>query len=113
MRKLYEIKATCYDRKGKLLSVGWNNYKRSHPLAKHFAVLAGESNEKVYLHAELSACLKARTKKIHTVFVERRHNNGTMANAEPCKSCKVMLRAFGVQQVKYTHENGWKTLDLS
>ena len=112
MRKRYEIKATCYDHKGKVLSKGCNNYSKSHPLAKHFAVLAVESQDKVYLHAELDACLKARGKKIHEVKVERKHNDGTMANAEPCRTCKVMLRAFGVQKVKYSHEDGWKVLEF-
>lgn len=113
MRKRYEIKVTCYDHKGKVLSKGCNNYSKSHPLAKHFAVLAGESQDKIYLHAELDACLKAGGKKIHEVKVERKHNDGTMANAEPCRTCKVMLRAFGVQKVKYSHEDGWKYLDFS
>lgn len=107
-RKKYHIKATAYDKRGRILSIGCNEYHRSHPLFKHFAILAGESDHKIWKHAEFSACIAAGKKKIHTVFVERYYNNGMPANAEPCPICKVMLRAFGVSRVLYTHERGIK-----
>lgn len=113
MRKRYQITAYAYDRKGKLLSIGKNNYNKSHPLSKYFAMLAGESQHKVYLHAEQQACLKAAGKKIHEVKVIRKHNDDTLANAEPCKTCKTMLRAFGVQKVTYSHEHGWKSFEFN
>lgn len=109
-RKRYEIIATCFDRKGKVLGTGVNDYSRSHPLMKHFAVKAGESEQKDKLHAELSAA--SGRKNIHSIFVQRFHNDGAMALASPCPTCKAMLRGFGVKIVRYTSEEGIKEYEI-
>ena len=70
MKKRFEIKATCYDKRGKIISVGYNSYKKSHPIQSHFARLACLP-EKVYLHAEIAALLKARDKKVENIKIER------------------------------------------
>lgn len=109
-RKRYQITATCYDKRGRVISTGVNLYNKSHPLYKHFAVLAGESEEKIWQHAEFSACIAAGKKEIHSIFVERYHKDGSMANAEPCKTCKLMLKAFDVKTIRYTHDDGMKEI---
>jgi deoxycytidylate deaminase len=111
-RKRYEIIATAFDKKGKVLGTGVNDYNRSHPLAKFFSVQAGESEQKDKLHAELAVVLASGRKDIHSVFVQRFHNNGEQANAKPCKSCQHMLKAFGVKIVKYTSEEGIKEYEV-
>jgi deoxycytidylate deaminase len=112
-RKRYVITASAFDKKGKLLSVGQNEYNRSHPLFKHFAVLAGESEEKIYKHAEFSACLAAGNKAIYSVFVQRYDSFGNPANAEPCRACKLLLKHFGVTKVRYTTKEGIKEVLVS
>lgn len=111
-RKRYEIVATCFDRKGKVLGTGVNNYNRSHPLAKHFAVKAGESEQKDKLHAELAAVLSSGRKNIHSILVQRFHNDGRMAVAAPCPTCQAMLKGFGVKFVRYTSEEGIKEYEI-
>lgn len=112
MRKRYFITATCFDKKGKVISTGVNEYRRSHPLYKAFAVMSGASEEKIYKHAEFSACIAAGRKEIHSILVQRHHSDGSPANAEPCDTCKLMLRHFGVKKVIYTHEEGMKEIIL-
>lgn len=112
-RKRYEIVATCFDRKGKVLGTGVNDYSRSHPLMKHFAVKAGESEQKDKLHAELSAVLASGRKSVHSIFVQRFHNDSTMAVAAPCPTCKAMLKGFGVKIVRYTSEEGIKEYEIA
>ena len=112
-RKRYEIVATCFDKKGKVLGTGVNDYSRSHPLMKHFAVKAGESEQKDKLHAELSAVLASGRKNIHSIFVQRFHNDGSMAVAAPCPTCKAMLKGFGVKIVRYTHPEGIKEYEIT
>lgn len=107
-KKRYTLVATCFDRKGRILGTGTNNYHKSHPLMQHFAVKAGESDEKIYLHAELSAVLQSGRKEIDSILVQRFHSNGDMANAMPCPTCQQMLKSFGVRLVRYTHEEGIK-----
>lgn len=113
MRKQYHITATCFDKKGRVISTGVNEYQRSHPLFKHFAVISGESEEKIYKHAEFSACIAAGKKEIHSILVQRHSNDGTPANAAPCKICQNMLKAFGVKKVIYTHEQGMKEYEIT
>lgn len=112
-RKRYTIVATCFDRKGRALASGTNNYKKSHPLMQHFAVKAGESNDKIYVHAELSAVLQSGRKDIHSILVQRFHDNGDMATAKPCPTCQAMLKGFGVKIVRYTSEEGIKEYEIT
>lgn len=111
-RKRYTIVATCFDRKGKVLGTGTNNYNKSHPLMQHFAVKAGESDEKIYQHAELNAVLQSGRKDIHSILVQRFHDNGDMAIAKPCPTCQAMLKGFGVRFVRYTSEEGIKEYEV-
>lgn len=112
-RKRYQIAAIALDAKGKVLGSGGNNYSKSHPLMKHFAVKAGESEQKHFIHAELAAILDAGRKNVDTLIVQRYHSNGEQANAMPCKTCQEIIKAFGVRKVMYTHESGMKEWNLA
>ena len=101
MKKRYLIKATCYDKKGTALSVGFNSYSRTHPLQKHFAQLAGQQG-KEYIHAELDALLKAKGRQVYSIKIERYGKDGQPMLAKPCATCEQALKAFGVKQVVYT-----------
>ena len=96
------LAAICLDRKGKVLGRGVNSYTRTHPLQKHFAIAVGMSEEKTFLHAELSAVLRSRDKEIHTIYVARVLKDDTISLAKPCKACSQMLKSFGIQKVVYT-----------
>lgn len=111
-RRRYTLVATCFDRKGKVIGTGTNEYNRSHPLMQEFALKAGESEEKIYRHAELNAVLASGRKEIDSILVQRFHLNGDMANAMPCPTCQKMLKAFGIRVVKYTHPEGIKEYEI-
>ena len=105
-RKRYEIVSTCFDKKGRVLSTGVNEYSRSHTLMKHFAEKAGESSHKIWKHSELSAVLKAGDKQVHSILVQRFDAEGKPSLAKPCPTCQVMLKAFGVKVIRYTTKEG-------
>jgi deoxycytidylate deaminase len=107
-RKIYQITATAFNRNGKILSSSGNDYTRSHTLSKHFALLAGESEYKDKVHAELGAVLKAGKTRVHSILVQRFNKDGNGANAKPCRACQCMLKAYGVKVVKFTTEDGIK-----
>lgn len=102
-KKRYLIKATTYDKKGKVLSTAYNNYKKTHPLQNHFAQLAQEP-KKQFLHAEIAAILKAKDKKIHKIKVERYDAYGNPKNAKPCKVCQLAIKTFNIKFLEYTIE---------
>lgn len=105
-KKRYKVFATAFDKKNNVIGQGVNEYKRSHPLMKKFAMEAGEPCEKIYIHAELAAVLSAGKKNIHKVLVQRFDSNGNPALAKPCKTCQCMLKTFGVKIVQYTSAHG-------
>ena len=106
MRKRITIVATAFDKKGRAIGTGVNDYRKSHPLSKLYAEKAGESPEKIYKHAELSAILQAGNKDVYSMLVQRFDASGMPALAKPCKTCQVMLKDFGVKFVQYTSESG-------
>ena len=101
MKKRFEIKATCFDKKGKVISVGYNSYSKTHPIQSHFARLAGLP-EKTFLHAEVAALLKAKGKNIHKIKVERYDSEGNPVNAAPCPICRLAIKSWGVSYVEHT-----------
>lgn len=107
-RRRYEIISTTFDKRGRVLSTATNDYNRSHPLFKHFAVLAGESPDKCLQHSEFRACVKAKHKDIYSILVQRFDAQGKPALAKPCKTCQLVLESFGVKLVRYTTNEGIK-----
>lgn len=101
-RQKYDLVAKCYDKKGNLLSEAMNSYKKTHPLQAYFAEKVGLP-DKVFLHAEIAAILKAGKKKIHRIEVERySKRTGRPLNARPCPICQEAIKAFGINEVSFT-----------
>lgn len=100
-KKKYTIKATTYDKKGRAISVGYNNYTKTHPLQNHFAKLAKEP-KKQFLHAEIAAILKAKDKPIHKIKIERYDAYGNPRDAKPCPVCELAIKTFNIKFVEYT-----------
>lgn len=107
-RKKFQLVATTFDRKGRPIATAQNDYRRSHPLAKYFALQAGESEHKDKIHAELNSVLSSGKNEVHSIFVQRFNKDGSMANAKPCTACQLMLKSFGVKLVRYTDNDGIK-----
>ena len=112
MKNRFEIVATAFDRKGRVIGSGVNCYRKTHPLAKYFSVKAGLSDQRVFIHAELAAVLSSGKKQIHSILVQRFNKNGDMALAKPCPGCMKMIEAFGVKTVFYTDIDGIKELKI-
>lgn len=77
---------------------------------KYHAILAGESESKIYRHAELSAVLDAGQREVHSIFVQRLDASGNPVNARPCKTCQSILKSFGVKVANFTTETGPQAL---
>ena len=97
----HKLKATCYDRKGRVISVAYNDYRKSHPIQAHFAKLSGRP-EAVYLHAEIAALLRAKDDRPFKIHIERYKKDGSPGLAKPCPACMLALKAYGIQQISYT-----------
>jgi tRNA(Arg) A34 adenosine deaminase TadA len=102
-RKQQTLKATIYDKRGKVLSVGENSYHKSHPKQAEFAKIAGREGA-IYLHAEIAAIVKLKEKAndAYKIFIERYNNNGQPVLAKPCEICEIALDMAGIEIVEYT-----------
>jgi deoxycytidylate deaminase len=95
------ITAMAYDKRGRLVSVGMNSYVKTHPLQAKIAAEVG-APEKIYIHAELDALIKARGKAVYKLVVVRVDKKGRYVNAEPCHVCKRAIKIFNVKHIKHT-----------
>ena len=98
----YSLKAIIFDKKGKILSIGWNDYAKSHP---YMAELSANFNEpyKIYLHAEVAAILKCRDlTKAHRILVTRVGKSGNLLLAKPCIICQSAIEAAGIKIIEHS-----------
>lgn len=96
------ISAVIYDKKGRVLSIGYNSYIKTHPIQAHHANKVGMP-EKQYLHAEIHAIVRCRDlDKAHRIFVSRWGNNGSPLLAKPCPICMSAIKSAGIEIIEHT-----------
>ncbi len=108
-KKRYAIAARAFDSKGRLLSQGDNSYSKSNTYQKKMSILAGMSEERIYLHAEVSAIIRAKGRKIDTLKVERFDTDGNPKLSFPCLSCQMAIKLAKIKRVIFTTEEGVST----
>lgn len=89
------------------IAEGENSYSKTHPIMQKFAMQVGD-NSRIFLHAEVQCLLRSKDTVVHKITVERYTQDKNPAMARPCKICMQALKFFGVKEVEYTTENGWK-----
>ena len=95
-------------KKSKVIATAVNLEKKSHPLQAKLAKRVGLC-EKIYLHAEVSALIKAR-EDADTIVVARVDNQGRLRNSKPCPICSFALEQEGVSNIYYTTNEGFMYL---
>lgn len=102
MSSYQEIKATVFDKRGRVLSIGQNSYVKTHPEQARLAKKCGLEH-KVFLHAEVAAILKVRDlKKAHRILITRFGKNGEPLLAAPCPICASAIKAAGIKHIEHT-----------
>jgi len=102
MSKRQQLTAFIYDKRGRVLSIGQNDYLKTHPRQKMYAEKVGEPY-KEFLHAEIAAIIKcADLKKAHRISIFRYNQDGTPALAKPCRVCQSAIEAAGIKIVEHT-----------
>lgn len=105
MTSRQDITATIYNKRGQIISIGKNSYKKTHPLQAFYAKKVGLP-EKQYCHAEVVAILKCKSLRkrhlAHTIKVTRFTKAGEEAMAKPCPICQIAIKDFGIKKIIYT-----------
>lgn len=103
MSKRYDLKATVYDKKGNVLAIGYNSYTKTHPMMYRFGKKTKQHPAKVFLHAEVAACIKAMKVGVpYSINIERYNKNGDPMNARPCEICQAVIELAGIKKITYT-----------
>lgn len=96
------ITAIIYDRKGRIISVGKNNYLKTHPLQAKLAQQVG-LEDKIYLHAEVDALVRLKDwTKAHKIVVTRFGKTGEPLLAKPCPVCQRAIQMAGIEYIEHT-----------
>ena len=102
MKRRFELTATLYDKRGRVLSRGVNSYRKSHPLQKQMAMLVGRPDA-IFLHAEIDALRKVKDwSKVHRIRIERYDRKGNPIIAKPCEICEQAIHKAGICEIEYT-----------
>jgi tRNA(Arg) A34 adenosine deaminase TadA len=96
------ITATISDRKGRVLSIGQNNYVKTHPLQAEHAIKVGEPH-KIFIHAEVSAIIRCPDiSRAHRILITRYDRQGRPALARPCAICASAIAATPIRIIEHT-----------
>lgn len=88
-------------RKGRVVSVGWNQADKTHPIAKRYG------SHYASIHSELHCLLNYHGPLEHCVMINVRLSKiGLPRMSKPCKTCQLMLRAYRLSKVLFTNTQG-------
>lgn len=98
----HSITAIIQDKRGRTLSIGRNQYEKTHPLQARMAMDTG-TPMRVFLHAEISALVKCKDwRKAYKIVVTRYTKDGKPALAKPCAACERAIALAGIKLVEHT-----------
>jgi deoxycytidylate deaminase len=94
-------------KKNKIISTATNLERKTHPLQATLAERVG-LKEKIYLHAEVNALIKAK-EKADTIVVARVGGQGycDLRMSKPCPICQMALEMNSVKKVIYSTDDGF------
>lgn len=98
----------CIISKRKVVSIGFNQMLKHHPLTRKYDNFDG-------IHAEVSAILRLKNKSLltnATIVVYRETKQGKPSLAKPCKVCQKIMKDFQISKAIYTTDQGFETLFL-
>lgn len=100
--KHFNIKATIYDKRGRVISEGKNSYNKTHPLQHRLASKYGRKGQ-IYLHAEVAALVKLKDwSRAYMIKVERYGYKGDPLMAKPCPICQAAIDTAGIKRIQHT-----------
>lgn len=101
-RRQFELRATIFDKRGRVLSRGENSYTKSHPFHHSCAMQVGRVGA-IYLHAETQAIVRLpKGSKPYRIYIERYSRVGEPLPAKPCEICEIAIQEAGIEIVEHT-----------
>lgn len=99
----YNITASVFDKRGRLLAKERNSYERTHVEMLRLSRAADFNFNRVFLHAEVAALIKAGKRgRPYSIVIERYHADGSPALSKPCPACELAIKLAGIRKISYT-----------
>lgn len=100
----YRVGALIVDRRGSILSYGFNSYVKTHPRMVYNKFY----NEwQIFVHAEADALYSMGYKtEPYAMIVCRLSKANELMNAKPCIGCYSEIRQSAIKRVYYTNQEG-------
>lgn len=106
--KNYFVGAVLMDKQGRILSLGFNSFYKTHPYQKKLSdsIKVKNKERQIYIHAEVSALVKCNSVP-HTLIIARIGMDESIYRlAKPCPLCQEAIRQSSIKKVYYTNNNG-------
>ena len=106
----YKIGCVVVDRH-RIISSGCNSKTKCHPLQAKLDTEKYGVSCPGRVHAEIAALLPLIRDKVDlsaaSIFIFRKHKDGTLAMAKPCSNCQKVIKQLGIRKVFYTIDHGY------
>jgi len=90
------------DKRGKVLSTGYNSYTKTSPKMLMYAMELGNT-DKVFWHSECNALSKLpKESKPYKIIIARITPGGNVGLAQPCPICMNAIKKSGIQIIEHT-----------
>lgn len=95
-------------RKNKIVSIGWNNGSKSHPIAAKF------NYQSQAIHSELHCILNADKidKKCYMINIRIGQKDEILMSC-PCQFCQTLLLHYNIRDVLYSTKEGFSCLKMN
>jgi deoxycytidylate deaminase len=93
-----DIRATTYDKRGRVISIAKNSYTKTHPIQARHASKT-DQDYRIYLHAEILAIIRAKGKPIHKIRIEKQ-NRTELKLMKPCSICLLAIKEAGIKVIE-------------
>ena len=98
----FNLCAIITDKKGNVVSIGYNSYSKTHTTQAYYAEKSGNIH-RIFLHAEIDALTKIPYGiKGHSIYIARLDKSGKSALARPCPICRMALQDANIKNIYYT-----------
>lgn len=108
VKKPFNLTAIIKDKKGNILSIGKNNYFKSHPLMTKLASKIGKHDtKKIFIHAEIDAIIKCKNfDKAYSIEIYRLdRTNSFYMPSRPCIICATSILETPIRKIIYCDDN--------
>lgn len=94
-----------------IVSSGYNSDTRTHPMQKTYNQYRFNGDYPAKIHAETACLLPLINSHVDlskaTLYISRKHKDGSLAVSRPCKSCMALIKSCGIKTIHYTTEDGY------